>query len=59
MLTVQPSRENGLTQLSEVNAAQIMTVDRSRLVTLRGHLSERDMALLAEKIAYTLSLTQP
>lgn len=56
MVRVTPSAGNGLTQVSEVNTAQIMTVQKDRLVTLRGRLSEGDMGQVDAKLAYMLSL---
>lgn len=57
MMRVQPSEENGLTQVSEVNAAQIMTVQKDRLIQRLGLLSEDDMAQVEDKLAYMLSIT--
>lgn len=56
MVRVSPSDGNGLTQVSEVNTAQIMTVQKDRLVTLVGRLSEEDMGQVDAKLAYMLSL---
>lgn len=56
MVQVAPVPENGLTQLSEVNCAQIMTVNKDRLVHLLGHLSAIEMKQVDEKLAYMLSL---
>lgn len=56
MLRVAPSEENGLSEPSEVNAAQIMTVQKDRLVQRIGRLSEADLRLLEEKLAYMLGL---
>ncbi len=56
MVRVEPSAENGLTEPSEVNAAQIMTVQKDRLVTRRGRLSGEDMKAVEAKLAYMLSL---
>lgn len=57
MVRVQPSEENGLTQVSEVNAAQIMTVQKDRLIQRLGLLSADDMAQVEDKLAYMLSIT--
>jgi mRNA interferase MazF len=57
MLRVVPSAENGLTTPSEVNAAQIMTIQKDRLKERIGRLSESDMTLLEKKLAYMLSIT--
>lgn len=60
MVRVSPSQENGLTETSEVNAAQIMTIHKGRLGLLRGRLSDADMAQVDEKLAYMLGiLTRP
>lgn len=56
MVRVSPSQENGLTEVSEVNSAQIMTVQKDRLGSLRGRLSSADMAQVDEKLAYMLSI---
>ena len=59
MLRVSPSQENGLTEVSEVNSAQIMTVQKDRLVHRLGRLSAADVKLLEEKLAYMLSIPSP
>lgn len=56
MIRVSPSPENGLTEVSEVNSAQIMTVQKGRLGPLLGRLSSADMAQVTEKLAYMLSI---
>jgi len=56
MVQVSPSQENGLTETSEVNTAQIMTIQKDRLGILRGRLSSADMAQVDEKLAYMLSI---
>lgn len=57
MVLVSPTEENGLTEVSEVNSAQIITVQKDRLGALRGQLSGADMMKVDEKLAYMLSLT--
>lgn len=56
MLQVSPSPENGLSEVSEVNSAQIMTVQKDRLVHRLGRLSATDLRLLEEKLAYMLGI---
>ena len=56
MVRVAPSAENGLTQVSEINTAQIMTIQKDRLVTRVGRLSEEDMGQVNAKLAYMLGL---
>jgi len=56
MVQVTPSEENGLREVSEVNAAQIMTVQKSRLMQRVGRLSATDMKMLEDKLAYMLSI---
>ncbi len=56
MVQVTPSAGNGLTQVSEINTAQIMTVQKDRLVTRRGRLGAEDMKQVEGKLAYMLSL---
>ena len=56
MVRVSPSQENGLTEVSEVNSAQIMTVQKDRLGALLGYLSSADMAQVTEKLAFMLSV---
>lgn len=56
MVRVIPSQENGLTEMSEVNTAQVMTIQKDRLGLLRGRLSDVDMAQVTEKLAYMLSI---
>ena len=57
MVRVQPSEENGLTQESEVNSAQIMTVQKDRLIQRLGLLSAEDMTQVEAKLAYMLGIT--
>jgi len=59
MVRVGPSQENGLSEVSEINSAQIITVQKDRLGLLLGRLSRADMALVEEKLAYMLSLPFP
>lgn len=56
MLRVEPTQENGLAAASEINSAQIMTVQKDRLVHLRGRLSATDVTLLEETLAYMLAI---
>ena len=56
MVRVTPSPENGLTEVSEINSAQIITVQKDRLGPLLGRLSSADMSEVEEKLAYMLSL---
>ena len=56
MVRVDPSQENGLTEISEVNTAQILTIQKDRLGRLRGRSSGIDMAQVTEKLAYMLSI---
>ena len=56
MVRVTPSPENGLTDISEVNSAQIITVQKDRLGLLLGRLSSADLAQVDEKLAYMLSI---
>ena len=58
MVRVEPTAENGLTQVSEVNTAQIMTVQKDRLVARIGRLGEAEMRPVEEKLAYMLGLTR-
>ena len=57
MVRVHPSGENGLTQISEVNSAQIMTVQKERLIHRIGVLSEAELKQVEEKLAYMLNIT--
>ncbi len=56
LVQVQPSTENGLTQASEVNSAQIITVQKDRLLHRIGLLSEDEKKQVAEKLAYMLNI---
>lgn len=56
MVRFDPSTVNGLTQTSEVNAAQIMTVQKDRLLSRIGVLSTTEMKQVEDKLAYMLSL---
>lgn len=57
MIRVNPSVENGLTEVSEINSAQIITVQKDRLVNRLGRLSAVEMKKVEEKLAYMLSIT--
>lgn len=57
MVRVEPTPENGLTETSEINAAQVMTIQKDRLMLRRGQLSAKEMKLLEQKLAYMLSLS--
>ena len=57
MVRVSPSDDNGLTVISEVNSAQILTIQKDRLSHRIGCLSVEDMKKVEEKLAYMLSLT--
>lgn len=59
MLRVTPSEENGLSTVSEVNAGQILTVQKERLTRRLGQLSAEDMQLLEDRLAYMLTLPIP
>lgn len=56
MVRVEPSATNGLTQLSEINTAQIMTVQKDRLLAQIGLLSAAEMKQVEEKLAYMLAI---
>lgn len=56
MIRVHPSPANGLTQVSEINAAQILTVQKDRLIVRIGVLSAEEMKQVADKLAYMLSI---
>ena len=57
MVRVDPTAENGLAKISEINSAQIMTVQKDRLVQLKGRLSATDMVRLEKKLSYMLSIS--
>jgi len=57
MVRVEPSATNGLTQVSEINSAQIMTVQKDRLLAQIGFLSSTDMKQVEEKLAYMLAIS--
>ena len=56
MVRVEPSATNGLTQVSEVNSAQIMMVQKNRLLAQIGLLSSAEMKQIEEKLAYMLAI---
>ena len=56
MVRVHPSEENGLTQISEVNTAQLMTIQKDRLLTRIGLLRGAEMKTVEDKLAYMLNL---
>ena len=58
MVLVAPAEQNGLTVASEINSAQILTIQKDRLIHRLGFLSEADMRKVDEKLAYMLSLTR-
>ncbi len=57
MVQIQPSSGNGLTQVSEVNAAQILTVQKERLIHRIGFLTVAELKQVEEKLAYMLNIT--
>lgn len=56
MVRVQPTAENGLTQISEINSAQIMTIQKERLIRRLGLLSATELKQVEQKLAYMLSI---
>ena len=56
MVRVQPTAENGLTQFSEINSAQIMTVQKERLIHRLGFLSASELKQVEQKLAYMLNI---
>ncbi len=56
MVRAHPSSTNGLTQTSEINAAQILTVQKDRLLVRVGVLSAEEIKQVADKLAYMLSI---
>ena len=56
MIRIEPSSANGLTQVSEVNTAQIMTVQKDRLLDRIGALSVAETKQVEDKLAYMMSL---
>ena len=57
MVRIEPSDTNGLTQVSEINSAQIITIQKDRLLAQIGFLSPAEMKKVAEKLAYMLGIS--
>lgn len=56
MVRVSPSGTNGLAQVSEVNSAQIITIQKDRLLTYIGFLADAEMKQVQEKLGYMLGI---
>jgi mRNA-degrading endonuclease toxin of MazEF toxin-antitoxin module len=56
MVRVDPSTANGLRAPSEINTGQILTVDKERLGRFYGVISDADLRLVEEKLAYMLGI---
>src|SRR3984893_1043595 len=54
---IAPSEENGLTDFTDVNCGQIMTIEKSRLVRRRGNINPEELGRV--DIALKLSLSLP
>lgn len=50
MVGVAPSEQNGLKVVSEINSAQILTVQKDRLIHRLGYLSDVDMKKVEQKL---------
>ena len=55
-LTIEPSRTNGLREISQIMADKPVTVRRERIGSRIGRLNRRDMTRLNSALAFVLEL---
>src|SRR5713101_6697659 len=53
---IAPSEENGLTDFTDVKCEQVMTIEKSRLIRLRGSISNEELALVDSALKLSLNL---
>lgn len=53
---IAPSEENGLTDFTDVKCEQIMTIEKTRLIRLRGSISSEELSRVDTALKVSLSL---
>src|SRR3989440_9640433 len=53
---ITPSEENGLTDFTDVKCEQVMTIEKSRLIRLRGSISSEELSRVDTALKVSLSL---
>src|SRR6266436_1880665 len=53
---IAPSEENGLTDFTDVKCEQVMTIEKSRLIRLRGSISSEELSRVDTALKVSLSL---
>ncbi len=56
-ITLSPSTENGLLEISQVMADKPLTVHRRRIGSVIGRVSDEDLARIASAVAFTIGLS--
>ncbi len=53
---IAPAEENGLTDFTDVKCEQVMTIEKSRLIRLRGSISSEELSRVDTALKVSLSL---
>src|SRR5437763_2429670 len=53
---IAPSEENGLTDFTDVKCEQVMTIEKTRLLRLRGNISSEELGRVDTALKVSLSL---
>ena len=53
---IAPSEENGLTDFTDVKCEQIMTIEKTRLIRLRGSINSEELSRVDTALKVSLSL---
>jgi mRNA interferase MazF len=53
---IAPSEENGLTDYTDVKLEQVLTIEKSRLIRRRGHITDEDLGRVDSALKLSLSL---
>jgi mRNA interferase MazF len=53
---IAPSEENGLTDFTDVKCEQVMTIEKTRLIRLRGSISSEELSRVDTALKVSLSL---
>src|SRR5205809_5383048 len=53
---IAPSEENGLTDFTDVKCEQVMTIEKSRLIRLRGSISSEELSKVDVALKLSLDL---
>jgi len=53
---IAPSEENGLSDFTDVKCEQVMTIEKTRLIRLRGSISSEELSRVDMALKVSLSL---